>query len=67
MSAKEIELHPGHWAHIGSGASSILNEVTEARKVAKRVFEILQESKVPCTYIEDNTSTNQRQNINYLN
>ena len=66
MSAKEIELHPGHWAHIGSGASSILNEVTEARKVAKRVYEILRASNVPCSYIEDNVSSNQRQNINYL-
>lgn len=66
MNVKEIELHPGHWANTGSGANGILNEVTEARKVAKRVYAILRESNVPCTYIEDNTSSNQRQNINYL-
>lgn len=66
MSVKEIELHPGHWKHIGSGANGILNEVTEARKVTKRVYEILKELNVPCTYFEDNTSVNQRQNINYL-
>ncbi len=66
MSVKEIEIHPGHWINPNSGASGILNEVTEARKVAKRVYEILKDSKVPCTYFEDNTSANQRQNINYL-
>jgi N-acetylmuramoyl-L-alanine amidase len=62
----EIELHPGHWKHTGSGANGIINEVTEARRVTKRVYEILKASKVPCTYFEDNTSTNQRQNLNTL-
>ena len=66
MAVKEIELHPGHWANTGSGANGIMNEVTEARKVAKRVYEILRASKVPCSYIEDNVSSTQRQNINYL-
>ncbi|MGE7940611.1 N-acetylmuramoyl-L-alanine amidase [Lysinibacillus xylanilyticus] len=66
MNIKEIEIHPGHWINPGSGAIGILNEVTEARKVAKRVYEILKASNVPCTYYEDNTSTNQRQNINNL-
>lgn len=66
MKITEIEIHPGHWINPSSGAVGILNEVIEARKVAKRVYEILKASKVPCTYIEDNTSTNQRQNINYL-
>ena len=66
MNVKEIELHPGHWKLLNSGANGILNEVTEARKVAKRVYEILQASSVPCTYFEDNVSSNQRQNINYL-
>lgn len=64
--AKEIELHPGHWKNTGSGANGILNEVTEARKVTKRVYEILQASGVPSTYFEDNNSTSQRQNINKL-
>lgn len=66
MSIREIEIHPGHWKLLNSGANGILNEVTEARKVAKRVYEILQASNVPCTYFEDNVSSNQRQNINYL-
>lgn len=63
---KEIEIHPGHWKNTGSGANGILNEVTEARKVAKRVYDILRSWKVPTTYFEDNTSTNQTQNINSL-
>ncbi|MEQ6353928.1 N-acetylmuramoyl-L-alanine amidase [Lysinibacillus sp. M3] len=66
MNVSEIEIHPGHWKLLNSGANGILNEVTEARKVAKRVYEILKTSNVPCTYYEDNSSTNQRQNINYL-
>lgn len=66
MTVKEIEIHPGHWENPGSGANGILNEVTEARKVAKRVYEILRSWKVPTTYFEDNTSSNQTQNINTL-
>lgn len=66
MTVKEIELHPGHWKLLNSGANGILNEVTEARKVTKRVYEILRASKIPCTYFEDNVSSNQGQNINYL-
>ncbi|WP_137744528.1 N-acetylmuramoyl-L-alanine amidase [Robertmurraya siralis] len=66
MTVEEIELHPGHWKNPSSGANGILNEVTEARRVTKRVHEILKEAKVPCTYFEDNTSTNQKQNLNTL-
>lgn len=66
MTVKEIEIHPGHWKNTGSGTGGILNEVTEARKVAKRVYEILRSWKVPATYFEDNISTNQTQNINTL-
>lgn len=66
MIAKEIELHPGHWKNTGSGANGILNEVTEARKVTKRVYEILRFAEVPATYYEDNSSVNQRDNINTI-
>lgn len=66
MSIKGIELHPGHWKNPGSGASSIINEVTEARRVTKRVYEILKAHKVPASYYEDNTSSNQAQNLNNL-
>lgn len=66
MTVREIEIHPGHWKNTGSGANSILNEVTEARRVARRVYDILRSWKVPTTYFEDNVSTNQTQNINTL-
>ncbi|OLN21989.1 hypothetical protein BTO30_11690 [Domibacillus antri] len=66
MSIKGIELHPGHWKNPGSGASSIINEVTEARRVTKRVYDILKAYKVPAAYFEDNTSSNQAQNLNTL-
>lgn len=62
----EIEIHAGHWKALNSGANGVLNEVTEARRVGKRVFEILKESKIPVTYFEDNTSTNQSQNLSTL-
>lgn len=66
MNIKGIELHPGHWKNPGSGANSIINEVTEARRVTKRVYEILKAHKVPASYYEDNTSSNQAQNLNNL-
>lgn len=65
MKPVEIELHPGHWV-VGTGARGIIDEVTEARKVTKRVYEILQASKIPSTYFEDNTSKSQAQNLNTL-
>lgn len=66
MTAKEIEIHAGHWKALNSGANGILNEVTEARRVAKRVHEILKANNVPTTYFEDNTSTSQSQNLDTL-
>lgn len=66
MTIKKIEIHPGHWNNTNSGARGVLNEVTEARKVARRIYDILSSSKVPSTYFEDNISTNQTQNINTL-
>lgn len=63
---EEIELHPGHWDLLNSGANGILNEVTEARKVTRRVAEILKAAKVPYTYYEDNVSKNKTDNVNHL-
>lgn len=60
-----ISFSPGHWAK-GSGASGLIDEVTEARKVSKRVVDILKSSKLKVNYIEDNTSKNQKENLNYL-
>lgn len=63
---KKIEIHAGHWKALNSGAVGILNEVTENRRVGRRVYEILKAAGVPVTYYEDNVSTNQRDNINHL-
>lgn len=62
---KEIELHVSHFGN-GTGAKGHIDEVTEARKVTKRVYEILQSMKIPSTYFEDTKSKNQRDNINTL-
>lgn len=60
-----ITISPGHWT-VGTGARDIIDEVTEARKVAKRVTEILRKSGIQTNYIEDNVSKNQTQNLTYL-
>jgi len=66
MTSKEIEIHAGHWKALNSGATGIISEVAEARRVAKRVYEILKIHKVPVTYFEDNVSTSQQQNLTTL-
>lgn len=60
-----ITISAGHW-HVGTGAKSIIDEVTEARKVAKEVTSILRNNGVTTSYIEDNLSSNQAQNLTYL-
>lgn len=60
-----ITMGPGHWK-IGTGACDLLDEVKEARKVTDRVIEILRASGIATNHVEDNTSTNQQQNLTYL-
>ena len=60
-----ITISPGHWT-IGTGARDLIDEVTEARKVAKRVTEILRKAGIQTNYVEDNVSKNQGQNLTYL-
>jgi N-acetylmuramoyl-L-alanine amidase len=60
-----ITISPGHWAP-GTGASAIIDEVTEARKLTKRVVEILKSNGVTTNYVEDNTSKNKTDNLSYL-
>lgn len=60
-----ITISPGHWT-VGTGARDIIDEVTEARKVAKRVTEILRKAGIQTNYIEDNVSKNQKQNLTYI-
>ena len=62
---QKIELHVGHFGN-GTGAKGHIDEVVEARKVATRIYEILQANKVPSTLFEDKTSKNQRNNLNAL-
>lgn len=61
-----ITISAGHWYVKNSGASDILNEVTEARKVVNRVVEILKTSKITVNKVEDNTSKNKNENLGYL-
>lgn len=60
-----ITISPGHWLP-GTGARDLIDEVTEARKVVNRVVEILRNSGITVNHVEDNTSKNQQQNLNYL-
>lgn len=61
----EIEGHIGHFGD-GTGASSIVDEVKESRKIAQRVHAILTANKVPNSLYEDKVSKSQRDNINAL-
>ncbi len=60
MIASEIEMNPGHRKNKGSDGCYILTEGTEARKVAKRVYEILRLWKFLTAYFEENTSLNHK-------
>lgn len=61
-----ITISPGHWYVVGSGTSDIISEVTEARKVVNRVVALLRSANISVTKVEDNQSTTQAQNLNYL-
>lgn len=60
-----MNISSGHW-HVGTGAVGLIDEVTEARKVAKEVAQLLYNKGIQVRLIMDNTSTNQRENIEYL-
>ncbi|WP_052344242.1 N-acetylmuramoyl-L-alanine amidase [Bacillus ndiopicus] len=60
-----MNLSAGHW-HAGTGAAGFIDEVTEARRVVARVSRLLREAEVNVQVILDNSSKNQRQNLNYL-
>ena len=55
----------GHGKYV-SGASSIIDEVTEARKVVNRVVEILKEMKEEVNIYHDNTSKTKKDNVNNI-
>lgn len=60
-----ISISSGHWV-VGTGASGIIDEVTENRKVTRRVVEILRGFNVVVNHIEDNVSKNKNENLTYL-
>lgn len=60
-----ITISPGHWKK-GTGAVGFVDEVTEARKVVSFVVERLQRLGIGVQLVQDNTSTSQSQNLQYL-
>ena len=62
---KTIAISSGHGLHV-PGASSVLNEVTEARRVVRAVAERLRASGVDVAEFHDNTSRNQTDNISAI-
>lgn len=60
-----LVISPGHWK-MGSGASDLIDEVTEARKVVKQVSANWHASKIVHAVVQDNQSTNVSENVNYL-
>lgn len=65
ITPREIELHVGHFGN-GTGARGLVDEVTEATKITKRVYDILRANNVPVTYYKDTVSKSQAENINRL-
>lgn len=60
-----ISISPGHYGP-GTGASGLIDEVTEAIKVSKEVTRILRASGITTNYIEDNVSKSQTTNLTWL-
>ena len=64
-----IAISPGHGLHIRGAAGPApwgLDEVDSARKVVPAVAEILRQNGVKVYEIQDDVSTNQNDNLNYL-
>jgi len=60
-----IAISSGHGLHV-PGARGLIDEVTEARRVTNRVGEILRNASVPVWVFHDDTSRNQRDNVNHI-
>lgn len=60
-----ITISPGHYGP-KTGAHGLIDEVTEAIKVTKRVTAILRAANITTNYIEDNVSKSAKQNIPWL-
>lgn len=60
-----ISISPGHYGP-KTGARGLIDEVTEAIRVSKRVTAILRDAGIVTNYIEDNVSKSQSKNIPWL-
>lgn len=65
MTYPSIVISSGHGLKV-RGASGVLDEVDEARKVVERVAEELERRGVQVTTFHDDTSTSQNQNLNTI-
>jgi N-acetylmuramoyl-L-alanine amidase len=63
MAVVERVISSGHSKYV-SGGNGILNEVTEARRVVDQVAKYLKELKETVEVYHDNTTRNQRDNVN---
>jgi N-acetylmuramoyl-L-alanine amidase len=63
MATVERVMSSGHALHV-SGANGILNEVKEARRVVDQVAKYLKELKETVEVYHDNTTRNQKDNVN---
>ena len=65
MPYERIVISSSH-SKLVRGASGILDEVDEARRVVERVAEMLEARGVDVTVFHDNTSTSQSENLNCI-
>jgi N-acetylmuramoyl-L-alanine amidase-like protein len=65
MSYDSIVISSGHGKHV-RGASGILDEVDEARRVVERVADKLEQRDIDVEVFHDNTSTTQSENLNTI-
>jgi len=65
MAYKSITISSGHGKKV-AGASGVLNEVTEARKVVNKVAEYLKQLGVAVKVFHDDTSTTQNGNLSTI-
>jgi N-acetylmuramoyl-L-alanine amidase len=65
MPYERIVISSGH-GKLVRGASGVLDEVDEARRVVERVADMLEARGVDVTVFHDNTSTTQSQNLNTI-
>ena len=66
MAYNQVNISSGHSINC-QGAADIINEVTEARKVVDRVYEIIKASGKACYKYHDTSSSSSRNLVNIVN